>query len=83
MKGMLDPAIWKDDPIKVPLQVILAKNPFWNSDYEKYVRTLAPQVEYHVIDGVGHFLMLEKPKEFNDLLAGFLRAQGVLKPARH
>jgi pimeloyl-ACP methyl ester carboxylesterase len=80
LKAMIDPAIWKDDAIEVPLQVILAKNPFWSKDYEKYVRKLAPQVDYRVLDGVGHFLMLEKPREFNQALAEFLNKQGVLKP---
>jgi pimeloyl-ACP methyl ester carboxylesterase len=80
LKGMLDPAIWKDDEIKVPLLVILAKNPFWSADYEKYVHKLAPQVDYHVLDGVGHFLMLEKPQEFNQLLDQFLKKQGLRKP---
>jgi pimeloyl-ACP methyl ester carboxylesterase len=79
-RGMVDPAIWKDDEIKVPLLVILAKNPFWTADYEKYVRKLAPQVDYQVMDGVGHFLMMEKPAEFNKRLSAFLEKQGVLKP---
>ena len=30
-------------------------------------------------DGVGHFLFMEKPKEFNEALAEFLKKQGVLK----
>src|SRR5947207_1473206 len=46
MKSMFDPNIWKDDKIDVPLQLILAKSPFWNADYEAYVRKLAPQVDY-------------------------------------
>jgi pimeloyl-ACP methyl ester carboxylesterase len=79
MKGMLDPALWKDDPIKVPLQVILAKGPFWTRAYEKYVRELAPGVDYQVMDGVGHFLMMERPKEFNERLTAFLKKQGVVK----
>src|SRR5262249_14640151 len=80
MKGMLDPAIWKDDEIKAPLFVIMAKNPPRNAIDEAHARKLAPQVEFIVMEGVGHFLMMEKPKEFNELLAGFLRKQGVLKP---
>jgi pimeloyl-ACP methyl ester carboxylesterase len=79
-KGLVDPAIWKDDEIKVPLLMVLAKNPFWTADYEKYVRKLAPQVDYRVMDGVGHFLMMEKPAEFNAILTEFLKKQGVLKP---
>jgi len=80
MRAGLDPAIWKDDEIKVPLLAIMANNRFWDEDYEKYVRKLAPHVDYQVMEGVGHFLMLEKPKEFNELLAAFLRKQEILKP---
>jgi pimeloyl-ACP methyl ester carboxylesterase len=76
MKGMFDPALWKDDPIKVPLLVVVAKSPFWTAEYEKYVRKLAPGVDYRVMDGVGHFLMMEKPKEFNALVLGFLKKEG-------
>jgi pimeloyl-ACP methyl ester carboxylesterase len=79
MKAMQDPAIWKDDPIKVPVQTILAKAPFWTPDYEKYVRKLAPGIDYQMMDGVGHFLMMEKPKEFNALLLAFLERNGVVK----
>ncbi len=80
LKGMFDAAIWKEDPIKVPLLVVSAKASDWPAGYEMYVRKLAPKTEYHVLDEVGHFLMLEKPEVFNELLAGFLRKQGVLKP---
>jgi pimeloyl-ACP methyl ester carboxylesterase len=79
MKAMQDPAIWKDDPIKVPLQAIMAKSPFWTAEYEKYVRKLAPGVDYQMMEGVGHFLMMEKPKEFNALLVAFLKKNGVVK----
>jgi pimeloyl-ACP methyl ester carboxylesterase len=80
MKGTMDPAIWKDDPITVPLQIILAKRSRLTKDDEDYARKLAPQVDYRVFDGVGHFLMLEKPREFNQALTEFLNKQGVLKP---
>jgi len=31
------------------------------------------------MDGVGHFLMMEKPTEFNDELAAFLMKNRLLK----
>lgn len=31
-----------------------------------------PNLEYHEISGTGHFLMLEKPEQFNDLTMKFL-----------
>ena len=80
MRSMIDPAIWKTDEIKVPLQAIMAPTPNWTGDYEGYVRKLAPRVDYRVMDGVGHFLMMEKPAAFNELLAGFLTKNGLLKP---
>jgi len=79
MKAMQDPAIWKDDPIKVPAQTILAKSPSWTPEYEKYVRKLAPGIDYQVMEGVGHFLMMERPKEFNALLLAFLKKNEVVK----
>ncbi len=80
MKEMFNPAIWKDDEkIEVPLQVIVAKGPNWPPDYEQFIRKIAPQVDYHVMDGVGHFLMMEKPKEFNEIMAAFLKKEGFLK----
>jgi pimeloyl-ACP methyl ester carboxylesterase len=79
-KAMTDPAIWMEDSIKVPLQMILSAAPIWPSDYEKQVRKLAPQLEFHRMKDVGHCLMLEKPEAFNAHLGQFLKRQGLLKP---
>ena len=78
-EGMRDPAIWKDDPITVPLLVVNAKAPFWTPEYVAYVRTLAPQVDYRVIEGPGHFLMLEKPRELNAAILEFLEKNSLLR----
>lgn len=77
-EGTGDARLWTPDPIKVPLLVVLAQAPFWTAEYEAFVRGLAPQVDYHVMDGVSHFLMLDKPEEFNALLLGFLRKQRLI-----
>ena len=71
-ESMLAPANFAEDPIRVPLLTVLARSPFWTRDYEAFVRKLAPQVDYRVMEGVRHFLMLEKPDEFNAILASFL-----------
>jgi pimeloyl-ACP methyl ester carboxylesterase len=76
MREMMDPALWKDDRIDVPVQVILAKSKFWAEDYEAFVRKLAPKVDYRTMDGVGHFLHMERPEEFNRILIAFLKQQG-------
>jgi pimeloyl-ACP methyl ester carboxylesterase len=36
------------------------------------MKTVFPTAENHEVAGTGHFLMLEKPAEFNALLEGFL-----------
>jgi pimeloyl-ACP methyl ester carboxylesterase len=79
MKEMMSSPMQKDDPLKVPVQSIMAKNPFLNAEYEKYVRKLAPDVDYQLMEGVGHFLMMEKPKEFNALVLGFLKKNDIVK----
>jgi pimeloyl-ACP methyl ester carboxylesterase len=80
MEGMGDARIWAPDPIRVPLLVVIAPSPFWSKDYEAFVKGLAPDLEYKTMEGVDHFLMLEKPDVFNGMLSGFLERHGLLKP---
>ncbi|HEX8281568.1 MAG TPA: alpha/beta hydrolase [Chthoniobacterales bacterium] len=75
MQSLADEAIYHADPIKVPLLVLLAKSPFWPPETEQFFRSLAPEADFHVMQGVSHFLMLEKPDELNALLRNFLAKQ--------
>ncbi|HLJ95336.1 MAG TPA: alpha/beta hydrolase [Gemmataceae bacterium] len=77
-RAMDERATWKDDPIKVPVQMILSSAPIWPADYERQVLKLAPKLEFRRMQRVGHCLMMEKPKEFNALLGEFLEKQHVL-----
>lgn len=79
MEGILDPVLWKTDPIEVPVLIVLAKSPFWTDEYEKFVRGLVPHLQYETLDGVSHFLMLDKPREFNELVLAFLKKNEFLK----
>ncbi|MCA1616632.1 MAG: alpha/beta fold hydrolase [Acidobacteria bacterium] len=72
-EGMTDESLWKPDPVRVPVLAVYAKSPAWPADNERFYRSLAADLDYRMWDGVGHFLMLERPREFNDALAGFLR----------
>jgi pimeloyl-ACP methyl ester carboxylesterase len=74
-----DEDLWKEDKIGVPLLIILAKQPAWSPDYEQFVRKLAPQVDYQVWENVSHFLMMEKPREFNAAVLKFLEQNGLLE----
>ena len=71
-ENMIDPANFREDPIRVPVLNVLAKASRWPQDYEAFVRKLAGEAEFRSMDGVGHFLMLQKPEEFNAILAAFL-----------
>jgi sigma-B regulation protein RsbQ len=75
-----DEDLWKEDQIDVPLLMILAKQPAWSPEYEQFVRKLAPKVDYQVWENVSHFLMMEKPREFNAAVLKFLE-QNQLLPA--
>lgn len=69
---------WILQKVNAPVAAINARSPWWNDRYEQYVRSLAPQSDYVMMDGVGHFLMLEKPAAFNTALSSVLEKLGVL-----
>ena len=54
----------------VPLLSISRKRP--NTNYEKLFREAFPNADYREMDGVGHFLHLEKPDEFNAIVLEFV-----------
>jgi pimeloyl-ACP methyl ester carboxylesterase len=68
----LKQSAWDLAKADVPVMSINAKSPMWTESYEKYVRSLSPKTEYRLIDGTGHFVMLEKPVEFNATLLEML-----------
>jgi pimeloyl-ACP methyl ester carboxylesterase len=72
MEGTLDPELWLQDKITVPVLMILAKQPLWTPEYESFARGLVPDLDYQSWEGVSHFLMMEKPVEFNAALIAFL-----------
>ena len=75
MEGMFGPdqPDWDLKAANVPVLVINAKGPMWDTDGENHIRSLSPQTDYRVMDGVGHWLMLERPVEFNAILTDMLR----------
>jgi len=79
MEGMADPSIWGEDKINVPVLAIMAKNPFYPPNVEESFRAIAPNMEFHMWVGVGHFIMMEKPKEFNEAVLAFLDKNKLLK----
>lgn len=79
MEGMADDSIWGPDQINVPVLAIMARNPFYPADIEQRFRGIAPNLDFQMWEGVGHFLMMEKPKQFNDAVIAFLDKNALLK----
>ncbi len=79
MEGMADPSIWGADKINVPVLAIMAKSPFFGANIEESYRGIAPNLEFQMWDGVGHFIMMEKPKEFNEAVLAFLDKNKLLR----
>ena len=71
MRATFDPANWTEDVMTMPVLGIYAeKSALSNPERSKRV---FPAFEYAEIPGTGHFLMMEKPEEFNRLLMSFLK----------
>ena len=81
LEAMRDPTLWKPDKIDVPVLMILAPNPIWTPEYEQFVRSFIPKLQYETWEDVSHFLMMEKPREFTEALVKFMRTH-LLLPGR-
>ena len=79
MEGMADASIWGEDKINVPVLAIMAKNPFYPPNVEQSYRNIAPNLDFQMWDRVGHFIMMEKPKEFNEAVLAFLNKNKLLQ----
>jgi pimeloyl-ACP methyl ester carboxylesterase len=78
-EAMMDDTIWKDDRINAPTLAVMAKQPQWNAEYEKFVRELVPGIDYQVWEGVSHFLMMDEPQKFNDAVLAFMKKNKLIK----
>jgi pimeloyl-ACP methyl ester carboxylesterase len=71
MFGTNQPA-WDLEKVNVPVMAINTKSPMWTPDYQAYVRSLSAKTDYRTIEEAGHFLMMEKPQEFNQMMLEML-----------
>lgn len=79
MEGMADASIWGEDKINVPVLALMARNPFYPPNVEESFRGIAPKMDFQMWEDVGHFLMMEKPKEFNAAVIAWLDKNNLLK----
>jgi pimeloyl-ACP methyl ester carboxylesterase len=79
MRAMFDPAIWAEDPIGVPLLVVVSKKTGWPPTYRSFLKAISTDFRYEELDGVNHFLMLERPDLFNPILVEFVASLGLFR----
>ena len=74
MNSMMDPALRKADVAPMPALTIWAGT---NQQLPKLedARQAMPKYEQTQVAGTGHFVMMEKPDEFNRLLVAFVDKQ--------
>jgi sigma-B regulation protein RsbQ len=70
MVATWDSSQWTDQKITVPVLAVYAGTRALAT--EQAVKALFPNAEYHTIPETAHFLMMEKPAEFNRLLMTFV-----------
>jgi pimeloyl-ACP methyl ester carboxylesterase len=71
-EGTLEPELWREQPIRVPLMLVLARQPAWDEAYRAFAEKLAPGLRWEMLEGVSHFLMLDEPERLDALLRSFL-----------
>lgn len=79
LEGMFDQSVWRADPIPVPVLAVMAKGPNWPPSYRPAVARIAADLTYEELDGVGHYLMLERPEVVNPILTRFLSNLQLLR----
>ena len=70
MNATWDTSQWSDQKITVPVLALFAGTRALAS--EQAVKTLYPNAEYRTIPETAHFLMMEKPQEFNRMVSTFV-----------
>ena len=78
-EGMTDERLWVNDKIDVPVLAMMAPPTWdWQRGIKETYMGLAPTLDFREWTGVSHFLMMERPKEFNDLVEGFIAKNRLL-----
>lgn len=65
--------------LSMPTLVLEATPPDGAAPTEAQLRGLFTTLDYRAFPGAGHYLMLERPREVNDAIAGFLLGRGLLR----
>lgn len=73
MADMMQKENWEEYRLDIPALAVYAVSPDLPNDNKAFLNSLYPDLEYHEWNRVGHFLMIEKPEEFNIVLSRYLK----------
>ncbi len=73
MNSMADPEVWNNHVLQVPTLAIFAGT--YGGNFLDVTKTYLPDLQFLNMPGTGHFLMLEKPAEFNQHIVAFIDRQ--------
>jgi pimeloyl-ACP methyl ester carboxylesterase len=73
MNTMADPIVWENHVLQVPALAIFAATYAGNS--LDVTKSYIPDLQFLNVPGTGHFLMMEKPAEFNQHVIAFVDRQ--------
>ena len=71
IEGLADPGTWDVTPVDAPTLLINSFE-YRKHTSEAFLRQMLPTLDFQNWHGVGHFLMMEQPDQFNRALVGFL-----------
>jgi pimeloyl-ACP methyl ester carboxylesterase len=73
MSSMADAEVWNNHVLTVPALAIFAGT--YTGSFLDTTKTYLPDLQFLNMPGTGHFLMLERPAEFNQHLMAFIDRQ--------
>jgi len=72
INNLIDEKYWKENILHNRALAVYAKTIELPADNKSYLKSLFSNLTYHEMKNVNHFLMIEKSKEFNNLLEIFI-----------
>lgn len=66
---------WNKRVVNIPCFVIHSPVYQLTEDYKDDFKKMYPEVDYHEMEGVSHFLMLEVPEQLNHLMHSYLKKE--------
>ena len=81
MQHLIEKRWWPNRQITQPAMVICTQNSGLDPDNKQKMERLYPHLDYTELTTCGHFIHMEQPKMFNDMLKAFIATQMPNKQA--